>query len=722
MNTFMKKALSITVILCIFSQWLVHTFANIDTVKVQLDSVEMELQSSINKADIIIQKVDVYMNKTTLEQRNVLDRKLSILKNKIESKSGMTEKEKNILLLIDYLQLKISYKNIMEAPDKNNLLAEYNMSLSDSENQKFNSEMVQLQKNLLNSWIHSLENILWDFEELTNIEEAWDFSMKLDVDHEMVWKIKTIFELEGYTATTSGFDSQLKWNMRALIDSAPQWQEAIKFEMKAFIDFISKDQNIYLLMNKFSILSEEWVDEMKAFIEKVKQVAQTNKYIHMPNDQWADFIALMRWLSPQSLSSEGNKIMSEPMFRAYKKQGNKYSIVPTLYACSTIKELAQKFDPFFGEDCTEWQYQDFLWDLAEAWFEMYLDIWTIDNTLWFSVASIDNIDSMNGSITFNDTSLEWMTLVVVPNQQQAPGEGLDIQYSKNWSLNINMTADWWDTQMVLESLLDGNNLFSSIDMSMKSDGMSGSMNLKDNIISWSYSIGSEYEKMVWNISWSTQKDNSIKTFNITNQFVWNDTDNTTKLEYNMWSLIITNAYLSNSLKSDLMFTSKWNNETIIGWELDITIQQKEMSFNEETYDREWVGDFKDVFVHNVSLVNNRISWETNVYQWDNEMLSIKHWWTYKKDMLEFNNSFSITGLWMMIWSQEAINWNLNIRVDTMWNNNNGNIFLNVLIDSKEALELEIDNTGTRVYRKITIEKPNDNQIIPLEEVFENPAY
>jgi hypothetical protein len=36
------------------------------------------------------------------------------------------------------------------------------------------------------------------------------------------------------------------------------------------------------------------------------------------------------------------------MFEAYKKDGEKYLIKPTKYACDKMKEISNKFDPFYG--------------------------------------------------------------------------------------------------------------------------------------------------------------------------------------------------------------------------------------------------------------------------------------------------------------------------------------------------------------------------------------
>ena len=66
--------------------------------------------------------------------------------------------------------------------------------------------------------------------------------------------------------------------------------------------------------------------------------------------------------------------------------------------------------------------------------------------------------------------------------------------------------------------------------------------------------------------------------------------------------------------------------------------------------------------------------------------------------------------------------NFNIKIDTLGSNNNFNIYLDLIMDSKKAFEFEVDNRWTMIFRKIQVEKPLDSQIIELEEVMTNPEY
>jgi hypothetical protein len=49
----------------------------------------------------------------------------------------------------------------------------------------------------------------------------------------------------------------------------------------AFIDYIIKDQNYYVLLKNLNIKNNEKNQEIKVFIEKAKQLASKNKYIQI---------------------------------------------------------------------------------------------------------------------------------------------------------------------------------------------------------------------------------------------------------------------------------------------------------------------------------------------------------------------------------------------------------------------------------------------------------
>jgi len=51
-------------------------------------------------------------------------------------------------------------------------------------------------------------------------------------------------------------------------------------EFSAFIDYIVKDQNYYVLLKNLKIIDEKNILELNSRIEKIKEIASKNKYIH----------------------------------------------------------------------------------------------------------------------------------------------------------------------------------------------------------------------------------------------------------------------------------------------------------------------------------------------------------------------------------------------------------------------------------------------------------
>jgi len=92
---------------------------------------------------------------------------------------------------------------------------------------------------------------------------------------------------------------------------------------------------------------------------------------------------------------QGNSIVSKPLFTAYKKEGNKFYLIPSKYGCAA-KTLAKKFDPFNGNTCTQGQYQDLLDDIAETKVEFYIDFSEKNTKIGFEANNIeDQIEEFN---------------------------------------------------------------------------------------------------------------------------------------------------------------------------------------------------------------------------------------------------------------------------------------------------------------------------------------
>lgn len=222
-----------------------------------------------------------------------------------------------MLYVIDYLETSI---DLAIFKIENNVLRKFeNIDLSDKDTKKVEDKIVKIQLNLLENGIESLKSITDEFDNLSNYEEKWNFKINLDIDHDAIWKIKAGLELPDYVSSTSNFDSQLKWKFKAFIDAMPKWEEAVKLEISSMMDFISKDGNIYLLLDNLNV-SEENIGEVKSAIEILEKIAKEKGYIKIEDRNSSYMISVLKSLNPNNMLRDWRVALSKPMLKPYKKK------------------------------------------------------------------------------------------------------------------------------------------------------------------------------------------------------------------------------------------------------------------------------------------------------------------------------------------------------------------------------------------------------------------
>jgi hypothetical protein len=137
----------------------------------------------------------------------------------------------------------------------------------------------------------------------------------------------------------------------------------VKAEMSSFIDFISKEGQIYALVKDLNITTEENLDDFQDILDNLKELAQENKYIELSEQQTLEAMKVLKSFNPDLLFKDAQDLFAKPMFTAYKKEGEVFHIIPTKYACDSLKVLANKFDPFSPDSCTDSQYDEIVEEL-----------------------------------------------------------------------------------------------------------------------------------------------------------------------------------------------------------------------------------------------------------------------------------------------------------------------------------------------------------------------
>ena len=657
--TYLKKifaACIVWILLCLNMSPVVQAY-----VEWQWDMSTREYIRTHDWWEDILKKVDVFMN-THKKNKKLMKALHSKVTDKLAIVEANTKREKMVFSILTYIQegtelaLKSTVSNItVSQKTSKELLEEYMEELSSDDKAMLKSELIPIQKHLFKASVGGVEKALWEIENLMQYEEKGDFSAKIDVDHEMVGKVKAQLNLDDYTATASDFDTQLKTKMRAVLEAAPAGQEAMKVEFSWLIDLISKDQNFYLLLQNFDVVSEEGTEEMKELLAKAKELALKNKYLHFEDKQTAEALEILQSFSPANILAEWDIIMSESFFRGYKKINNRYYMVPTKYACDILKEYVNKFDPFNGSDCSDRQYKNLLSDMADLWIQLYIEIWSEEKTLGvYSTWMWGGVELLQWSMTFNTTSMEKMNIELLADQKTYPWEWLGFSYeAKSW-IKWYLYADKWSVDMKLEWVLNHNNIIESLVMNAKAwDYFTAKMNIKDRNISWDYT----YE-MFWITLKGLLTGRVSKTWWISALKVWNTVINnssnsplsiTSILDYSSGKLMVKNTYTdkSNTFSMDGDFLWAEDSYILKAFDINMDYQSKLRVYNSASGTYEYAKDFSQIFTMDVSLKDEEIKGTTAFFanNWK-KLLSIDHTWEYKNEYLVFDNAITVSSDWL----------------------------------------------------------------------------
>jgi hypothetical protein len=463
---------------------------------------------------------------------------------------------------------------------------------------------------------------------------------------------------------------------------------------------------------------------------------------------------ILNSLTPNKILADWKAILEKPMFRAYKKDWDKYYLVPTKYACDKTKELLNKFDPFNPSSCTDSQYKSMINNLAEVW-EIYMKIWN-NTTIWFEWISDSQIEKLEWYITFSDTEIEEINFYITPNQKKYPNEFLKIEYIKNNKLDFGLYADKWEIDFKLSSILNNNNNFSYINFHWniitKYNEFYSNLILENQRISWNFKYYPwKYDWEIWkyirddiiswDITWNTNYNNKLEnlgiTYNWENKESWKYLTGEISLKNSIYSFV--NNFNNDKLKSDINLSWTWDNfeKVITSLDYNLVLSEKQMEWDDINYKYIYSWDFKDIVNSNLKLNNKIISWKTIIYnKWD-EIINISHSWKFEKNYLEFNNSYELK--WEIIneFNNERkyyenkdseieeikkINWKFNIEIDKKYNQNNINIYFILNINGDEIINFELNNESKIEYKEIKIIAPNKENTIDSDEIFDNSWY
>ncbi len=577
----------------------------------------------IKSWDIYKIKIDelIYKIKDNEKALNNLSSKIIEIRAQV-SKLPTSTRTKKVSAILNYLDTKVNLEKFRLSLKKSeNLINEKNTTkdnlekrleemqtstLSKADTKKINDKIVQIQLNTLKQVNNKIE-ILWkDFKKLTNHETKGDFKFNMDVDHDLIWKVKSTLELNNYKVKSSWFNSQFSGELKILIDSSFKWQDAFKIQLSSFIDFITKDENMYILINKLNIENESSDLFIKEQLEILKKIAEKNKYIKFSSEDTTQILESLKNLNP-------SKILSQPLLKAYKKQGNRYYLIPTKYACDTLKELSNVFDPFNGSKCSESQYNNFLEEMAEVG-ELYMEIWTHKHKLGFDMFPQPDVKSWNSYIIFTNTSIDKIKSELLAKDS----EGFKLEYIKNQKLDFTLNIYGWHKdqfKIKFNSILNNKNQFTFIDSSI--DFQENNNSPDAELLNAKLTL--KNRNIVWNFEYS----NKSPSLNDVLREPWHKITSTLTWKLNR-----------NNKIQDLNFSISWSKINPQEKFLDAEFTK---NFSNYTFKLHIMEDEYNSLKTDIKLQNKNISWTTTIVLDEKEFLKITHSWKYEKDYLKLNN-------------------------------------------------------------------------------------
>lgn len=603
--------------------------------------------------------------KNNPEKLEKVSQKINLALYKLDDKYNLSTKEELLYKILRYLDARIEFikldnaQKLSEANEDiyNEILESVkNPDISDADKKALEKAVITIQTNLLEKTQQDINSIIWEFEQYFSYENKGDFEMDFNMDHESVWKVQAEMKLTDYVTQNSNFDSRFNGHLSAMINAAPKGEDAVKLEIKSFIDFIMKDGNYYALIKDLNIVTEENLDEVQEFIDTLKELAKENKYIELSSPENKQAIEMIKSIHPDKFFSDAKVLFAKPMFTAYKKTWDKYSIIPTKYACDSLKVLANKFDPFNPDSCTGDQYDDFIKDMLLVG-ELTMTLGK-ENVLEYNIHK-DNKYVENGNLLIGFTDIDITKLIVnfIPHQTELVNQKLSLSYEKNDHLNMLFYTLNGDIDIKLNSTLDRRNNFSNIDhtahvkyygdwnLSLQNRKIDGNLIITSDRWSYNYETG-EYEKVEWDgffseISGSTDSRNELRSLNITFNGKENGEEyingdflyNLPKFRFNVNA---TNRYS----KALINFEWKWNSydNTVNQLDSNIEVVTKERTYNKETYKYVSTGKETKVFELDYSLEDKNVTGNIAVNDDDWKFVfSVETKGTYEKNKMSLDN-------------------------------------------------------------------------------------
>lgn len=520
--------------------------------------------------------------------------------------------------------------SILEEAKKKEIINQINTNnLSAEDTKKINDEIVKVQLTFFNSGKNLFEKITSDLKKSLNSESTWNIKLNVEWSWAMFWNWKWEISIKDIKSKQSWFDSQFQAQLDLFLEENLRWNKNIKTQFSSFIDFIKKDENVFLLLKN---LQYSWLEnfdrkrQISGSLNKMKELWNTNTYVKIEDKQTAQFLKKFKDFDFKSKITEMNKVLATPMFKPYKKEWEKYYITPTKDFCNAMKSMKYIFSNYGNKTCTDSEYNRMVTNFSLNW-NIYIAYEWSEKYFWYDLK--DTQEQGYIKIYYNDNKITKVYFRVESISWSDIWNFAYISYITWKKFDFNLTVIRQKINVSFMSTLTYDNKFNTIKYTWNfpNEWFSSNFSLENKKFNWGFLFNdwwSDWTKVQWSISGSLNNEYLINSlnFSINSKIARRRYNYDSSYDYSKWPPSYTTEYNEFSL----LYT----------------------------------------------LSNEIISWNISYKKWWKDVFSVKSNWKYKKWYFELNNAFSVAQY------NQSLNWNINIKYDWDINENSFTLFIELI--------------------------------------------
>ncbi|NDK08190.1 hypothetical protein EOM39_02990 [Candidatus Gracilibacteria bacterium] len=643
--------------------------ATIPDLNQKIYNSELKIKSLQNGSKYIIKLKS--LNKFVKNQTDI--NLLTKIKLRLEEKRELIkDKDELTSELMYYIGLIVEKRitELEEIESKNIVKLLENSTLTSTEVKKVEDEIVKMQLNLLDASNSFVENLIKDVKKSLNVEKTGNLKLTVEGNGAMFGNGKGELNIKDMKSKAATFDSEFEAQVDLLVEASLVGGQELDTQFSSFINFISKDGNMYFLLQKLQYSGLDEIDlsgEYTSFLDKLKSLGDNNTYLKVEDKDSQKALEMIKNFDLNNMYNEANKVLSKPMLKPYKKDGDKYLLVPTKDFCDTIKYISYKFNHYGSFTCSDEEYNEMLQGSVVNG-DLYIIVDGEDKHLGLINKQYGTKGYMK--IYSSDKKIEKFLFYGEAIAGKDKGMKSEITFINGQKLDFIVFSDKKDEKINLsfKSLLTSTNEFSKIDhlrnFSIEGEGFNSYFKLDNKKFNGEIDfVGVPKLDLLGKISGSLDSANSLNSFDLS----------------------INSATESNKYNYD------WNT-------------------GESNYT-----PTKSVFALNYSLKNEVITGKISFKENDVEMVSIMSNGKYRKGYFELNNSAKIID----DYSSDEVKGNLNAKYIGTLEDNTFDLYID--FTSKDGT-VKIDlKTDTQVQYKDDIKIDTPTNYKNIEEIMGGSA-